>query len=173
MQDKTYAEQLKGLFIKAKEELGYPIVLGLQIYDKPGDDEKPSETDYPFVGYNIMSQRRVANIQFSEEKERDIHIWWEEQYEFILSFVAVAESPYDSLEAAKELFEWLSIKGQDYMSEKQIVFISATPITNRDFLLINNYERRNGFDCRLRMGRRIEKDKPMIEKVFVSSGEFV
>jgi len=169
MTDKTYADQLKVLFEKITADIKYPIVLGLQVYDKPKDEET-NETEYPFIGYNIMSQRRVANIPQTEAEDDNVRTWWEEQYEFTISFVAAAKTPFESAEAAKTLFEWLSNVGQDFMMEKQIVHVSSTPITNRDFLLINNYERRNGFDCRLRMGRVVDKVVPMIEVVEVQQG---
>lgn len=169
---KTYAEQLEELFTKIRTDLGYPIVLGLQVYDKPKDEESEDEnkTKYPFIGYNIISQRRVANIPRTEQKDDMVKTIWDEQYEVTISFVAAAQDPFEAMEASKKLFEWLSNTGKGFMLSKQIAHVASTAITTRDFLFINNYERRSGFDCRLRMGREVEYEIPRIETVEVQPG---
>ena len=186
MIDKSYADQLKDLFVEATKAIGCQIILGLQTHDKPKDDN--DETSYPFVGYNILSSRRVANIPFVESKEIvetttdpdteeevetsifEFYKTWDEQFEFTLSFVAVDITPFGSVELATKLFNWLSNEGQSFMTVKEIVHVTSTPIVNRDFFLINDYERRNGFDCRLRLGRHVQAKVQDIETVSIDQG---
>ena len=186
MSDKSYADQLKELFVEATKIIGYPIVLGLQVHDKPKVEGE--ETSYPFIGYNILSSRRVANIPFMESKEisttaidpeteeevvvsvTEFYKTWDEQFEFTISFVAIDIAPFGSIELATSLFNWLSNSGNEFMEAKQIVHVASTPISNRDFFLINDYERRNGFDCRLRLGRQIQTKVQNIDSVSIDPG---
>lgn len=197
MTDKSYAEQLASLFKQLQTELTIDIVLGLQAHDKPKDEENGG-TKYPFIGYNILSQTRVAHLErfeMPEDEESNIVVpdgegeeqleepeeptqpdfkrIVEEQHEITISFVGVATNPYDAIETAKKVYDWLENDGRYFLTTNEIVHVSSTPISSRDFFMVNDYERRAGFDCRLRLGRVVEQVMPRIEIVEMPDGNIL
>ena len=168
LSDKPYADQFKDLFEEATNKLGYKFILSLQVFDKPRDDE--GSTNYPYIGYNMLSSRQVANIQREEQKDSEVRKWWEEQFEFTISFTAVAKDPFESTEVATQFYNWLKNTGAGWLMYKQIVHVASTPIQTRDYFMVNDYERRTGFDARLRFGRIAELVVPRIERVNVQPG---
>lgn len=149
--DKTYAEQIATVLDLFTNETKIPCIMGLQIYDKPKDEE--GETRYPYIGYTILSQALVSNLISEEGLERDVFQEWHEQWQLTISFVAVGNNYYNTIETARLLYSWLKNAGRNKMSDRNIAYVSATQVTSRDFLLVNDYERRQGFDCVLRFDR--------------------
>jgi len=167
MSDKTLDIQFDKLFKKIIEDIRYPISYGLQIYDKPLNEE--GKVSYPFYSYSIISQRLVQNIpyNFYNYKEEKIEYTFYEQWEMNLSFTAISMSIYESIEAAKKLQDWFRTLGNDFLLYNQIVKVRMGPITQRDFMMVTDYERRNGFDITLRISRQVGKQTTTIETVIL------
>lgn len=176
MSDRTYESQLSDLFKKIKQDLAVPVLYGNQIVDKPKypDDYEVEAlrgtTRYPFIGYVFTSNRRVANIQREQSLIDRIRRYWEEQYEFTISITAVSNDIFDCVELMNALHGWLTNTGYDYLRSKEIVCVSTTPATNRDIILVNDFERRNGMDVRLRLAREVEIETTYIETVTIPDG---
>ena len=165
--DTPYSEQFKKLFKQITKDLGYKFILSLQVFDKPRNDE--GDTDYPYIGYSLLNSNQVANIVRSEKKDDDVYKWWEEQFEFIISFTAITENAFESVEVATELYNWFKNTGSHWLVMNWIVHVDSTPVTPRDYFLVNDYERRAGFDARIRMGREVELTIPRIDTVNVQN----
>lgn len=177
--DKSFEEQLTTLFDKISQELNIPIIYGLQVYDKPKwpDDYEVAElrgqTRYPFFSYTMQSLNRVANIQRNEQREDNVYTVWQEQYEMMVSMTAVSHGPFSGVEAATRLHGWLTDSAQNFLNANKIVIVSTTPILPRDFMLVNDYERRIGFDINIRMAREVDKLTPRIEIVNIPPGTII
>lgn len=155
-QDKDYYEQLITLFKGFTEEHNIPVIMGLQMKDKPKKEN--GETNFPYIGYTITSQNRVANLREDINDELNVLQRWREQWELTISFTAVSKTYFDAIEIAHLFNAWLKNTGRSYMENNNIAFVNIMPITTRDFIFVNDYERRQGFDCILRFERIIEKD---------------
>lgn len=179
MSDKTYESQLRDVMVKIKTDLGVPVVYGNQIFDKPKyPDDYPEEelrgtTRYPFICYVFQSIRRVANIPKEEILTDKIRRYWEEQHEFTISFTACSNDIFDCVELIQKMNAWLTNSGYEYLRSKEIICVSTTPAINRDSFLVNDYERRNGFDVRLRMAREVNTEVNYIEKVIIPEGQIL
>lgn len=179
LEDKTFEEQLTKLFARISVVLDVPIVYGLQVYDKPKypndypDESLRGQTRYPFIGYTFQSVNRVANIKFTEQNVDNVYTWWEEQYEFTVSLTCISPQPFESVELATSLHGWITDTGADYLMANNIALVSTSPILPRDFMLVNDYERRNGFDARLRMARVVDHLTPRIEIVNIPEGTII
>ena len=168
--DKSFKEQLGVLFKEISRVFKCPVIYGLQVADKPlrpaqnGDDK--AETDYPFISYTILSSNMVANIEHIEEfDDENVKKVWDEQYELTLSVIAAHDNPYDALEMATRAKDWLTNASEPFLTTKDLVIVSVTPITARDFFMAIDFERRMGFDVRIRMARQTEAVFPQIKTV--------
>lgn len=67
---------------------------------------------------------------------------------------------------AQDIHDWFRFHGEDILGECGIVIMDATDVSNRDTIIVENYERRHGFDCIMRMSREIvTKDVGYFDRV--------
>jgi hypothetical protein len=70
-----------------------------------------------------------------------------------------------SFDLSQKIRDWFTFYGQDFMDSNNLVVSDITGIQNRDILLVDDYERRNGFDVTLKTIRTLEKQIDIIETV--------
>lgn len=179
LDDTQYIEQFDKLTNAITAYTTRPIMYGMQANDKPlkrdeqGEIIEPKEVDYPYFSYNITSHRMVQNIPYTTQSEMDVTVLWKEQWEFTVSFAAIAKNIFEALEQARLLHSWFEETGYQTLSGIPMVKVRTTPITQRDFFLVDMYERRQGFEVVLRVAREIEKVTPRIVLAPVPDGTII
>jgi len=68
-----------------------------------------------------------------------------------LSITAVSNSGTQSQEIAVKIADWFNWQGVDDLKEAGAVVSEVGAMTNRDVIIVDNFERRMGFDVRLRV----------------------
>lgn len=124
---------------------GMPVIMADDMGDKP---------DGPHITYKItMSKGRgigqgdeifipgVDKLQIQETKETRSTI----------SFTAYALDDDVSRDMAQKIYDWFDFYGYEVLNELGVTISEITDISNRDTFIVENYERRNGFDVIIKM----------------------
>lgn len=98
--------------------------------------------DYPYVSYTVMTpivsdQKGWSTVEGGSHFKPTQQVW---------SITVQSDKCRESQEVAAALWEWFSLTGNLYLSDRGIVPEKVTSITSRDTLLTVDYEHRNGFD---------------------------
>lgn len=88
-----------------------------------------------------------------------------EQYKMVISINAIGDDLDQSEGLANQIYEWFSFHGSDLLEDNNIAVVDMTSIQNRDTFLIDEYERRNGFDVTIRVTKEISRTVDYIETV--------
>lgn len=152
--------------------LGFPVVMLEQAAKKP---------PYPFVGYKITTTynpEQGQSIEINEtvpsvtsEYEYDIERTVTEQPTITISVTAYSKIEEESTELALQAREWFRFQGEDILDGLNIVVVETTPVQNRDILLVEAYERRQGFDVILRISDQSTKRIDTIEHAEITRKE--
>ncbi len=166
------------------ENIRNKIVSGLYEYMQtpivPADQANRKPV-YPYVSYKFVSLY-IPEPGFKAQDEQliaspnpdfalDIKQISSDQPNMVLSFTAISKSDIESAGVASEVRDWFSIHGYDFLKEQNIVVVESTTATDRTGLMIDDYERRYGFDVRLRVLDAIENVVEYIETVNAISGD--
>lgn len=172
--DKTYEEQFDDMFALMSQDLGVPIRFGHQYIDKPATvDKDVQKTNYPYISWIIINSNRVSNIKYFEQLVDGELEWWTEQFQFMFSITAVSNNYYESMELAHTIESWFKNVRREDLSYKKIAFVTSSIATSRDFIIVDNFERRFGLDVTLRFGRTTHKKSTYIETVNIPDGEII
>ena len=144
------------------ELLGCPVV--------PTDtvDRKP---DYPYASYKITSTQNNNTFWLEDEPvpsndpdfEYDILTTRKEQPQFTLSVSTFSDSDEVAYDLATKARDWFTFHGDLYFVDLNVVVVQATDITDRTQRIVDDFERRYGFDVRIRAARAIAKRVETIE----------
>lgn len=91
-------------------------------------------------------------------------------YKTTISFTAYAMDDDDSVELAQKIYDWFSFAGIDVLQSIGVAVADQTDVINRDAFVIEDYERRNGFDVILRVPHQQLKDVESVEDVEITEG---
>lgn len=91
-------------------------------------------------------------------------------YKTTISFTAYAMDDDDSVELAQKIYDWFSFAGVDVLQSIGVAVADQTDVINRDAFVIEDYERRNGFDVILRVPRQQLKDIEWIDSAVITEG---
>jgi len=171
--DRSFEEAFAIMFSMIALDFGIKPIYGLQTIGKPLTDKNDqvgaSELKYPQIGYTITSQTNVANIERLEDDGCDnLKKVWDMQFEVMASFTVLHNNIYECIELANALNSWFKSSINDELGRYGVVIVFVTPVTTRDFLLVNDYERRQGFDVNIRLARTVSDDKQWINEVVIA-----
>ncbi|MFT9493417.1 phage neck terminator protein [Anaerosolibacter sp.] len=157
-----------------------PVILMEQAYPKPKKADKKT-IDYPFFTYKFTtpyiseshepsySTEKVASSD--ENFEYDLKYTRHEMSQISLSITAYSLDSDQSYQNALEAVKWFEFIGEDYLMSKGIVVIDTGNLQNRDTLIVDDYERRVGFDVRLRVDSIVTKTLETIETTDIKMEE--
>ena len=152
------------------QEIRNHIVLGLYSYlNKPVVmlEQTPHKPPYPFIAYKFITPyipQNIHNIKYEDIGE-DIKEISTEQPHMTLSVTAYSHDDVESVDLAQKALEWFSFYGYDHLKEKDIIKVETQAIGNRDTLIVDDYERRNGFDALLRVSNTMSMNRDVIKKI--------
>lgn len=133
--------------------LGYPVIEADHVAEAP---------EGPHLTYKVTrsyGQDTGMPSTIQEAKEDKLLTHQTENYRATVSFTAYA---FDNTEQgiygiaedlAQQARDWLDFQGYPILSANEIVIVELTEVQNRDAILVENYERRQGFDAIIRMSR--------------------
>lgn len=139
-------------------------VLSGMVIEAEQTGEKPTGTHATVK----ITSPYIKDVGQAEEKGVDgitYHLERSESYKVTLSFTTYDYDEAKSLSLAQEIFDWFDFEGSFFLDDNDIVVVEKTTIDNRDAFVMNEYERRNGFDVILRISRTMTHDVEYIEKV--------
>jgi hypothetical protein len=82
----------------------------------------------------------------------------------------ISISAYDldddaSRDLAQKIYDWFGFYGEDDLTAVNVAVVELSNIVNRDAFVVENYERRNGFDVIIRVSRELSRADEFIERV--------
>jgi hypothetical protein len=145
-----------------KKHLNCPVIRSNQ------NEEKPS---YPYVSYTVISLKGENNgtygVYDDGTKRKPTTQTW--------SITVQSDDNSESVDLAVKAHEWLDDIGTVYLSDNGIAVQSVGNVGNRDNVITNNYEYRNGFDVVFVIESTIgssETDTETIETVQINNSEY-
>lgn len=142
-----------------QSHIGRPVILADQAAPKP---------PYPYVVVKATSTFIPQPGQPSiveEPLQLDIRRLATSQPTMVLS-VTVYSGDFQSAETlSQQVHNWFSFSGHQQLKDAGFVVVDITGITNRDSLIVDDYERRRGFDVTLRFTHVQESVVEAIEDV--------
>ncbi|MDQ0299640.1 hypothetical protein J2S78_002060 [Salibacterium salarium] len=138
------------------------------------NNQKASKKEYPFLGYQFTSPYIEGDgygIYTKETSGDDVEVTRTTFPRLTLSMTAYDMDPNESFTLAKKAHAWFSFQGYDYLKRNGLVVTETGSIENRDTLIADDYERRNGFDVQLRTTEQLSMMLPAIETVQIGRSE--
>lgn len=146
-----------------------PIIQGNQNQDKPA---------YPFLAYNITSPyikglgQSVKEVEVIEIEEVDnIRETNTDQSQFVISFTAYDKDMMVAVDLAILARNYFLSQGNIDLPKIDVAIIEVGNIESRDTLIVDDYERRQGFDVRFRLVHKSTYTYETIEQVNINYEE--
>lgn len=138
------------------------IVNGLQEYLKKKGYDCPvvmaNQTaripPYPYISYTVTTPYVVEQGFYSKYQDGTR----QKQIGQIWSFTAQSNDDVQAFNVAIAAHDWLSIAGDTYLNDNNIVVQNVGNITNRDNLLTIEYEYRCGFDVTFSLLNEVSRE---------------
>lgn len=162
-------------------EIRNVIVSGLHQYLQkpvvPTDTTQP-KPPYPFVSYKFTTLYRPdAPVMIrspvpstDSDFEQDVEYTLQEQPQMVLSISTYSLDEAEAYGLAIQVLNWFKLHGYRYLKELNLIIVSTTALQDRSILLVDNFEKRIGFDVTLRTVHE-QKDRVESIEVYVLEGE--
>lgn len=132
---------------------GHPLIMGDDMGDKP---------DGPHATYKFITPY-APGVGQADQYVVEVHgatfLRTVDEYKTTISISSYAFDEDESLNLAQLIYDWFAFDGVEKLQQLGIAVVEQTAIANRDAFVVENYERRNGFDVILRINRL--KDLPI------------
>ena len=154
---------IRNTLIKAlHEHLQCPIV---------PTDTAARKPDYPYASYKITSTQNNETFWLEDETVPSINPVFEydvlttrfEQPQFTISFNTYSNDEEIAYNLAVKARDWFTFHGDLLFVDMSIVVVHASNISDRTQQIVDDFERRYGFDVRIRSARAISKRVETIE----------
>lgn len=146
------------------EYAGAPIIQA----DQNGPTPKGSHATYKLTTPYGKAVGQAEETTFVEDDV--VKIRRVDDYKTTISFTAYDFDDDVSLELAQKIYDWFAFAGLDKLQQIGVAVVEQFDIINRDAFVINEYERRNGFDVILRVPRELIKEIDWFEKANIQGG---
>lgn len=150
------------------ENVRNKIVAGLYAYINKPVIFQPQSTPlppYPFVAFSITSDYMRTlddgNVQ-NVPQLVDLKETLSSNVEITFSFNAYSLNSLEAKNLAKKVHDYFRFVGYQYLADNGIIVVDVGNVQNRDLLEVDQYERREGFDVRVRTLDTIERITPEI-----------
>lgn len=152
--------------------LSIPVVMRDQGAPQPG---------YPYVGLKDITPlvtepglpAEVGSAVPSTDPRWDYDYQYEQRSQptMVWSVTVYSQDAAEAQRLALESLAWFAFHGYENLKDAGIVVAPGGEVGNRDTLVVDDYERRRGFDVRLRVASAIRRTVPTIETVEISREE--
>ena len=108
---------------------------------------------YPFITYTITSPYLGIGYMedYYEEENTRIQNRHVQHYERVFSFTIVANDVDEAMNRCMQAMQYFKCDGVWELKDKNIVIVEVNSATTRDTFITIDYERRYGFDVRIRL----------------------
>jgi hypothetical protein len=163
-----YATIRNGLVSELYQHLQVPVV--------PTDTTQP-KPPYPFVSYKFTTLYRPdapvmirSPVPSSDPNFKDdVEYTLKEQPQMVLSISTYSDDEAGAYDLAIQVQDWFKLHGYRYLKENNLIVVNTTALQDRSILLIDNFEKRIGFDVTLRTVHE-QKDRVESIEVYVLEG---
>lgn len=136
--------RITDIFKKLEEHMDCPVIFSDQAGPKPS---------YPYITINETVSYIPARGQSTVQEEHlteDIKVTASSQPTVSLSITAYSNTIPESIEVAQKAYDWFDFVGYYQLKRDGYVVVEVQSIMNRDSLIVDDYERKRGFDVELR-----------------------
>lgn len=141
-------DDFKNLIIPAlRAFVGVPVIRA---------DQMGGTIDGPHMTYKLTTPYGQERGQAEEkwvEVDGELILTHTESFRRVVSFSAYAMDDEVSIDLAQSARDWFNFAGYEFLSANNVVLVEATSVANRDVFVLEDYDRRNGFDATLRFTR--------------------
>lgn len=140
-----------------KKFVAAPIIEADQTEDRPDEPHVTYKVTLPYS--KDVGGPDVQTIQYADR----IELQQSEQHKATVSINTFAFDDPDkgifdlSVNLAQQIYDWFTFYGVELLDQYDIVIVELTDVTNRDAIIVEDYERRHGFDVIMRMNRKMVK----------------
>ncbi|WP_411501375.1 LIC_12616 family protein [Bacillus thuringiensis] len=158
-------KELRAVLIPAiNKHCAAPIIMADQMGERPKVPHATYKLTTPY-GKAVGQAEETGVVINGEYKLQRLS-----DYKTTISFTAYAMDDDDSVALAQEIYDWFSFAGVDVLQSIGVAVADQTDIINRDAFVIEDYERRNGFDVILRVPHQQLKDIEWIDVAVITEG---
>lgn len=123
---------------------------------------------YPFITYTVTSP--YLKVGFDEEYTEEVNSTYQNRhvlhYERVFSFTIVSKDEDEAMDLCVKAIRYFSNDGVLELKDKNIVIVEITNVAARDNFITIDYDRRYGFDVRIRLAdEEVRETEDIIEKV--------
>ena len=166
----NYVQIRDDIITQLNTYLGIPVVMAEQNEPKPPYPHMTYKVMTPYIQESTLPAESYEIIpSLDPDYEHDIEYTRMEQPSMTISLSAYSLTPDESELKALAACAWFKFIGYEYLKDKNIIVIETSEIQDRDTLLIDNYERRRGFDVKLRVVSEITRVVATIESVDITT----
>lgn len=164
-----YATIRNGIVAGLYQHLQVPVV--------PTDTNQP-KPPYPFVSYKFTTLYRPDSSVMVRSPvpstdptfEQDVEYTLKEQPQMVLSVSTYSEDEAEAYSLALQVQAWFKLHGYRHLKELNLIVVDTTALQERSVLIVDNFEKRIGFDVILRTYSE-EKARGESIEVYVLEGE--
>lgn len=153
----SVTEVLADIISELKKHLNKPVIRS---------DQDAPIPEYPYISIKdivpFIPAQGSPVVMFDEDEEKQIAT---STPTMSISVTGYSKRFDDVSELILKAHDWFSFVGYEELKEIGFVVVRTESVMNRDSLLIDDYERKRGFDVLLRFVHRQEKDANFIESV--------
>lgn len=151
--------------IRDKLVSGLYEYMNLLVVQSSSIGEQPK---YPFITYSVSSPyiQLGHTERYTETEQEDSVNRFVEHYEQSYSFTVASKDEDEAMDLCLKAIQYFKLYGVDYLKDNHIVVVNISNIQARDNMITINYERRYGFDVRIRLAcEEIQANADTIEIV--------
>lgn len=135
-------------------------------------DTTQKKPRYPFVSYKFTTLYRpdatilIRSPVASTDQifDQDVEYTLKEQPQMVLSISTYSLDEVEAYSLALQVRAWFKLHGYRYLKELNIIVVDTTALQDRSILIVDNFEKRIGFDVIL---RTYSEEKARIESIEV------
>lgn len=168
------ARETRPIPILTMKQIRNTIVKALHEYTKVNvvpQDTTGKRPPYPYITYKITSTNNSKNYSrvdtvvpsIDPKYDNDVKVTHKTQSYFTMSISVLGENEIEAHEIAETARDWFTFQGWLFFSDINVVIINATNIGERTQLLVDDYEKRYGFDVRIRAAKATSRRVETIE----------
>ncbi|WP_150283790.1 hypothetical protein [Rummeliibacillus sp. TYF-LIM-RU47] len=137
---------------------------GIQTIIAEQSNEQPP---YPFIAikFTTLGKQVGRAAQYMHE---DVQ-YTEQDIEMVLSVSSFSEEMDESINNAYAAFQFFEVDGIQTLQEANIAVVKTTEISNRDTFISIEYERRTGFDVRIRTRAQSIRELDSIDTININN----
>ncbi|TCZ76176.1 hypothetical protein E0485_15175 [Paenibacillus albiflavus] len=119
---------------------------------------------YPFLAFNFTTAAIYPDY-YPVVDMSGIDMGYIEQPEMLISMNSYADTRQGSIDNAMRAHDWFRVSGYESLNNAGLVAVDVGDIRNRDIQIGDEWERRNGFDVRIRVLSIVSTSKETIEQI--------